>query len=390
MRCVTIYSAHKNIKTMPKTQKKFKQLFKARAFVATLLIVFVASGAVAVQADEFDVQINALQQQNNAVRGTLSGLTAEAGSYQQVINQLQTQINDIQGKIAANEAQQAALQAKIADAKAKIAEQKKFLGQDIKAMYIDGQLTTIEELATSKNLSEYVDKQEYRVAVQKKLDGMIKQIAALQAQLQKEKAELDNLVDSQKQQNDQLGSAQSQQQNLLSYNEGQQAAFNSQINANSSKIGDLRKQQAILNARYNVGSFKGDPGNGGYPNVWAYAAQDSLIDSWGMYNRECVSYTAFKVHQDYLAGRNNRDMPYWGGIGNANQWDDNAIASGIPVDTNPTPGSIAVSNAGTYGHVMYVQAVNGNQIYIQQYNAQLNGQYSEGWRYTTGLVFIHF
>jgi surface antigen len=177
---------------------------------------------------------------------------------------------------------------------------------------------------------------------------------------------------------------------LLSYNEGQQAAYNAQIASNSSKISDLRRQQAILNARYNIGDFKGDPNNGGYPSAWAHAAQDSMIDNWGMYNRECVSYTAFKVHQDYLSGRDAHDMPWWGGVGNANQWDEDARAFGIPVDSNPTPGSIAISNAGFFGHAMYVEAVNGNQIYVQQYNQQLTGQYSEGWRYTTGLVFLHF
>jgi hypothetical protein len=34
--------------------------------------------------------------------------------------------------------------------------------------------------------------------------------------------------------------------------------------------------------------------------------------------------------------------------------------------------------------------VNGNTIYVQQFNADLAGHYSEGWRYTTGLVFLHF
>jgi surface antigen len=133
---------------------------------------------------------------------------------------------------------------------------------------------------------------------------------------------------------------------------------------------------------------------GGYPAKWCNLPIDAVVDSWGMYNRQCVSYTAFKVHMDFLAGKNRRDMPYWGGIGNANQWDDNARRAGIPVDSNPTPGSIAVSNSGYYGHVMYVEQVatiNGQQaIYISQYNAGWDGRYSEGWRYTTGLVFIHF
>lgn len=133
---------------------------------------------------------------------------------------------------------------------------------------------------------------------------------------------------------------------------------------------------------------------GGYPAKWCEVPMDSVIDSWGMYNRENVSYSAFKAHMDYLAGRNSRDMPYWGGVGNANQWDDNARAAGIPVDETPTPGSIAVSNAGVYGHTMYVEQVgtiNGQQaIYVSQYSANFDGRYSEGWRYTTGLVFIHF
>jgi len=246
-------------------------------------------------------------------------------------------------------------------------------------------------LATSSNLSDYIDKQQAYSKVQDTIQDTLTKITALQKQLQGKKAEIDQLLASQRDQNNQLTAAENQQAQMLAYNQGQQDAYNSQINANSSKIADLRRQQAILNARYNIGNFKGDPNNGGYPSAWANAGQDTIIDSWGMYNRECVSYTAFMVHQDYLSGKNSHDMPWWGGVGNANQWDDNARATpGLSVDSNPTPGSIAISNAGFYGHAMYVAAVNGNQIYVQQYNQQLTGQYSEGWRYTTGLVFIHF
>ncbi len=114
----------------------------------------------------------------------------------------------------------------------------------------------------------------------------------------------------------------------------------------------------------------------------------------GCTNRECVSYTAFKVHQDFLAGRDSHDMPYWGGFGDAKMWDENAQRAGIPVDSSPTPGSIAISNNGNWGHAMYVEqvgTVNGEQaIYVSQYNTDYQGRYSEGWRYTTGLVFLHF
>jgi surface antigen len=375
---------------MPNKQIAKEVSTKLRAAILLLAAAGIVGSAAVAHADQFDTQINALQQQNAAAQGVLNGLTSQAGSYQATINQLQAQINAVQAQLAANQAQQADLQAKIDANQREIDAKKTSLAADVKAMYIDGSMTTIEQLATSKNLSDYIDKEEYRNSVQTQLNQKIKEIATLQAELQRQKIQLDTLVASEKAENDQLSANQAQVNQMLAYNEGQQAAYNSQISSNSSKIADLRRQQAILNARYNIGNFRGDPGNGGYPNVWAYAPQDSVIDSWGMYNRECVSYTAFKVHQDFLAGRNSRDMPYWGGVGNANQWDDNARASGIPVDYNPTVGSIAISNSGFYGHAMYVAAVNGNEIYVQQYNAQLNGTYSEGWRYTTGLVFIHF
>lgn len=369
------------------------QFYRLRALFCALVLVGLVGAAAAVHADQYDAQINALRQQNAQAQGVLNGLSSQASSYQDTITKLQTEINAVQTQINANEAQQALLQQQIVEAQNNIKLHKKYLGQDIKAMYVDGNLSTIEQLATSKSLSDYVDKEEYRIAAQNKINKTIKQIAALQTELQKKKSELDVLVDSQKAQQSQLASAQAQQRELLSYNQGQQAAYNSQISNNTSKIGELRRAQIAANSRFVGGSPGSGPAcGGGYPAIWCEIPQDSVIDAWGMYNRECVSYTAFKVHQDYLAGRNNRDMPYWGGIGNANQWDDNAYAYGIPVDNNPTPGAIAVSNSGFYGHVMYVESVNGDGTFnISQYNASLDGRYSTRSNVSrAGLVFIHF
>lgn len=375
---------------MQKTSLKHfkKSLRGARSLV--LILVAVAVGASSFQiakADQFDDQINALQSQNDQARGTVNNLAAEAKSYEDAINQLQAQINALQAALNANMARQADLQQQITDAQNKIDQQKKYLAENIRTMYVEGQLSTIEELATSRNLSDYVDKQEYRTRVQNKINQSIKEIALLQAQLKKQKSELDVLVASQQEQNNQLASAQSQQQQMLAYNEGQRAAYNAQISANSSKIADLRRQQIAANARFSVGAPGSGPTcGGGYPAKWCNIPMDSVIDSWGMYNRECVSYTAFKVWES------GRYMPYWGGVGNANQWDDNARRAGIPVDNNPQPGDVAISNSGYYGHSMYVESVNENgTINISQYNANWDGRYSERYNMSTaGLVFIHF
>ena len=355
--------------------------------MSSLALVALIGGSTVVHADQYDEQIKALNNQNSQTQGVVNGLAAEASSYQGTISALQSQISALQSALYANQARQTTLQQQIVEAQAKIDLQKKHLAADIEAMYTDGQLSTIEELATSSDLSDFVDKEEYRINVQNKISVSIKEVSALQAELQKQKAELDVLVASQRQQNEQLASAQYQQQQLLAYNEGQQYAYNQQIKANSGKIADLKRQQVAANARFSGGAAGTGPAcGGGYPARWCEIPMDTVIDSWGMYNRECVSYTAFKV------AASGRDMPYWGGRGNANQWDDNARAAGIPVDGNPQPGDVAVSNSGYYGHVMYVESVNPNgTINISQYNASWDGRYSTRSGVSTGgLVFIHF
>ena len=175
-------------------------------------------------------------------------------------------------------------------------------------------------------------------------------------------------------------------------NESQQAEYNAQIAANNSKVAELKAAQAAANRKLSGGTasgvIAGDPSHGGYPAYLDNAAQDSLVDPWGMYNRECVSYTAWKVEQTY------GHMPYWGGVGNANQWPGNAARAGIPTGSTPKVGSVAVWNVGYYGHVMWVEAVNGDgSIWISQYNYDFNGRYSE-MRVSAGmaanLTYIYF
>jgi surface antigen/peptidoglycan hydrolase CwlO-like protein len=385
-------SISKNKKDQRAMQKPNKNYHFSSAFRALLVVAaigVVVGGASIAHADKYDDQINALSSQNAAASGVLNGLESQAGSYQAVIGQLQTQINAVQSQIATNQAQQASLQQQITADQQQIDQQKASLGDDIKSMYIDGQMTTIEELASSKNLSDYVDKEEYRTTVQNQLNDKIKEIAGLQAQLQGKKQQVDELVASEQSQNNQLSSDQTQQNQLLAYNQGQQDAYDSQIANNSSQIASLRKQQLAANARFS-GSIPngGTPCGGGYPSAWCNAPQDSVIDSWGMYNRECVSYTAFKVAQS------GRYMPYWGGRGNANQWPGDAQSAGIPMSygSGAQVGDVAISTAGAFGHAMYVESVNGNgTVNVSQYNQQLNGLYSTAQGVSeSGLYFIHF
>lgn len=378
---------------MPKQNQTGTGLSTAlRALVAVMAIAVIVGAASVAHADQYDERINALSAQNTDTQAIVNDLGTQAGSYQAVINQKQAQISALQAQINANEAKQTQLQQQIDASKQEITTKKTSLAADVKTMYVDGQMSTIEELATSKNLSDYVDKEEYRTSVQNQLNAKIKEIAALQAQLQDQKKQVDEVIATTQAQSNQLASEKAQQDQLLAYNEGQQAAYNQQIKSNNSVISVLRKQQLAANARFISSGGGGIPSGGvpcggGYPSVWCNAAQDSIIDSWGMYNRECVSYTAFKV------AASGRYMPYWGGRGNANQWPANARAAGIPMDygSGARPGDVAISTAGAFGHAMYVESVSGGTINVSQYNAALDGRYStRSGLSQSGLYFIHF
>ena len=103
-----------------------------------------------------------------------------------------------------------------------------------------------------------------------------------------------------------------------------------------------------------------------------------------MLNRECVSYTAWKVYQTYGY------MPYWGGVGNANEWPGDAADAGIATGSTPRPNSVAIWMGGGLGHAMWVESVNGDMIHVSQYNYDLNGHYSEMTINGSGLIYIYF
>ena len=366
---------------------KLKSVLSSSA-VVLLASVFLLSAVITpiARADQFDAQIQAIQADNAQKQASVNQLQAQADTYQGEIDRLQVQINGIRAQISASEVKRDDLQNQIVAAQAELDKQRKLLGENIKTMYVEGEISTLEMLASSKDLSEFLDKQQYHTSVQQNIKTTLDKITALKAQLKAQKDEVEKLLSDQQIMNQQLTASQNQQSTLLAYTQDQKNQYTAQISANRAQIAELRRQQIIANARFSGGAPGTGPAcGGGYPAKWCEVPQDSLMDDWGMFNRECVSYTAFKVAES------GRHMPYWGGYGNANQWADNARAEGIPVDGNPRTGDVAQTSRGYYGHVMYVEYVYGDgTILISQYNVNLDGRYSEKRISAAGLNFIHF
>lgn len=374
------------IKTFGQIDHIKKYSFSVFCMVMTLLVT--VAGLSFVQADQYDAKIRALANANSTNKDQLSDLGAQASSLSDAIDKLQAQINSKQEQINRHQAEVDKLKVEIHKAEIELNKQRRILGETIKTIYVEGDISTIEMLATSKNLSDFFDKQQYRESVRNKVKETLDTITQLKLDLKTRKEKTEKLINEQKLLQKELIGQRGEKDHLLSLNKNEQAALDSEIRSNNKKIAKLRSQQAAANARLFGGTriIAGSNGRDTYPNKWRNAPQDSMIDSWGMYNRECVSYTAWKVYES------GRFMPYWGGRGNANRWDDNARAAGIPVSSTPRAGDVAIWNVGYYGHAMYVESVNSNgTINVSQYNYSYNGTYSEAYNLSTsGLVFIHF
>lgn len=103
----------------------------------------------------------------------------------------------------------------------------------------------------------------------------------------------------------------------------------------------------------------------------------NTLDKWGMYNRECVSFAAFRLEKV------NGITVGWSVIAKdwmAHAWDDRAKEMGKKVDMNPAVGSIAwwdswAHGSSSGGHVAWVAEVNGNNVTVEDYNWSVRGGY---------------
>ncbi|MDQ3123347.1 MAG: CHAP domain-containing protein [bacterium] len=358
------------------------------------------AGVRYVSAQSLQEQINNLTRKNSQTQDQVEDLKLEAASYEDAINTLQARINAYQREIDVREAQSKKLQAQIIQKQKELEKQKMLLGKNIKAMYLEGDITTLEMLATSKSLTEYFDKQQYRSVVKDKIKDTLDKVTVLKAELQTKKVEVEKIIKQQEQLRTATAVQKTEQARLLNFNESQQSQFNSQMKSNQKKINELKRQQAIENARL-FGGNGGQLGGGGYPWGYARCIHTGQLEGWcynydwgvngNAYNwntggygyRNCTDWVAYRVR--VAGGR----VP--SGLGNARQWDDRGPSYGLTVSSTPRVGAAAVSNNGYYGHVMYVEAVNGDgTIVVSDYNRAGTGKYDMNVLSTSTASYLRY
>jgi len=325
-----------------------------------------------------------------------SGIFGLASHVFEMADSLQAELDKINGQISAIQAQISDSQKKINNLNDQIKKNEELIKHNRKAMgriladlYVDDQISPLEMLASSKNISDYIDKQEQRNSLKTSLNDKIKEIKSLQKKLEENKKSVENTLRDQELQRNAMAAKQSEKAKLITDTKNDQNNYAALAQKRNSEVAKLREEQAAANRRAlggsNVSIPGGVPGGGGYPGAWASAPLDAYIDPWGLYTRECVSYVAWKIHST------GRYVPHFGGAGNANQWPSTAARYGISSGSTPKAGAAAVMNIGYYGHVMYVESVNSDgTITVSDYNFAWDGLYRHYTRSASGLTYVYF
>ncbi|MDO5343827.1 MAG: CHAP domain-containing protein [Candidatus Saccharibacteria bacterium] len=337
-------------------------------------------------ARDYEAEIRNLEQQEAAARREADRLGAMAATLEEELGRINGQISAIQAQIEAKQKELDKLAADIKKSKEAIQKNRRAMGQILSDMYVDDQISPLEMLASSESIGDFIDKQEQRSSLRSSLNDKIKEIKQLQAKLEEDKKKVERALADQKSQRAQLAVKEAEQQKLVSDTKNDQNNYAALAAERNSRAAQVRAEQAAANRRATgVNIPAGTPGGGGYPGVWANAPLDAYVDPWGLYTRECVSYVAWKIHST------GRYVPHFNGAGNANQWPTTAAAHGIRSGSTPKVGSAAVMYVGVYGHVMYVESVNGDgTITVSDYNLAWDGLYRKYTRSAAGLTYVYF
>lgn len=361
--------------------------------VCVILAVLMVVGSVWIQApgvkaDKYDDQIRALQKEIDEFQSKAGQLQTQIASLQEEIRGIDNQKNLIQAQIALTEAKLAKLQEEIVTTEKNIQNNKVALGKTLADLYIDDTISPLEMLASSRNLGDYVDKQEYRNVVRDQLSVKIDAIKKLKIALEEQKKDVQRTLADQTNARNALASKEAERSAILAKTKGQESAYQRlSSDREAQKLKVQQQQQAAIEAAIRAAGGGGAvvlPGtSGGYPwnesncyvdsNAWSHGGVDGNgTDGLGYGCRQCTSYVAWRILKE-----TGYAPAYWG---DAIDFPASARAAGFATGTQPRSRAAAViTSGGRPGHVVWVESVDSGAgtMEVSQYNYYNAG--GSGW-----------
>ena len=346
------------------TKKVSHKVKRGLVIVVALVFAGAALGSQFVRpaaADQYDDKIAVLQADMARYQAEANRLNAEAASLANTLAQITNEKNALIAQIQVSQAQYDKLVIDIAQTEKEISDNQDALGTTIADLYLDDDISPVEMLASSQNIGDFLDKQEYRNSVKDQLSTTIKKVKDLKSQLNSQKEEVAVVLSEQKAARDTLQSKESQQATLLAQTQNSESQYQSMIQDSAAQIAAARATQAALSQKtvstggYNLiesgllPSYVTDArfgmwNNSNCPMVYTYmsslGSNGNGGDNRGYGCRQCASYVAWKI---------NQEKGYWPSWGNAANFGSKGTA------TTPKAGTVAVLYDGGPGHVAWVE-----------------------------------
>lgn len=363
--------------------------FVTRACIVAATVLSLTAAPFAVQpalADQYDEQIAAIQRQIDSYNAQAGALRAHGDTLQAALDGITNDKARIQAQLDLSIAKENQLKEQIAANQKKLAQNKSVLGDTIADIFVEGNTSTLERLAGSDNIAEFVDTSANQDQVKQTVADTITKIKKIKAELEDQQKKVKAEVANQTGIRDALAAKEAEQAQLVAQTRGEQSAYeqlSAQSRAQQEKV--RQQQQAAIAARFAGsggatlvagGAAGGYPWNASNCAMWGYystgGSDGNGGDGKGYGCRQCASYAAWRVAREI-----GMYPMYWG---NATNFPASGRSAGFATGYTPRAGSLAVMHAaksgGPEGHVGWVEEVYGNgDLLISQYNYNYGAGY---------------
>lgn len=155
----------------------------------------------------------------------IANLRAEADSLKNKIAELQTEVANANNKIKLTELKIESLKKEIEATELELERQKELLKHTLVTLYKEGNISTIELLASSDSYTDFINQQEYLSRMKDQVHESVDEVEALKVKLESEKEQQDELLLEQETQRDILANKKAEEQRLLERTEGEEARY---------------------------------------------------------------------------------------------------------------------------------------------------------------------
>ena len=216
--------------------------------LALLFLSFFAVFAVQTNANKAEVlmaETTRLEQEIAENEAYLVELRARADSLKNTIEKLDAEIAVEQQKIELTKKNIEQLVEEIKITEAELERQKDILRHALVTLYKEGNITTIELLASSDSYTDFINQQEYLSRIKDQIHDSAKKVEELKLQLEDEKEKQDELLLELESRKQELASKRSVQDRLLEQTQGEESRY-------QAIVADLQEQREAAEAALNA------------------------------------------------------------------------------------------------------------------------------------------